>query len=483
MPELPEVETVKRILEKEVTGLTIVKAEVLYPRLIQTDLSSFKSEIAGRKITSLSRKGKYLIFHLSGSYALLVHFRMEGKFFHLPSLEENLNKHVSLYFTMDDGTYMIFNDVRKFGVMYLYKEEELAGCEPLSKLGQEPWDIKDPQYLLDCYKGRKTMMKEALLDQSVISGLGNIYADEVLFRTRTNPFMAAEDLNLEQAQKIVEVASSVLTEAIANHGSTIRTYHPAQGMNGGMQGFLQAYGHEGQPCPKCGCRMEKRYVGGRGTTYCPSCQHVMPSLAITGKIAVGKTQVLEIFRSLGCYTASADEMVHALYGEPSFLESLRKKFGESLFNGDNLDKKSLSDKMISDKRFRRSYESFIWSAVKDKVNDFLISHTDKITAIEIPLLFNAHMDGDFTYTIGVESAKQIDYLADRQRQAEPEAQVDQALLEKKIGLSSSNAYDANRKKLSYIIVNNGTRESLINQVGEIYSKIWNAYKDLASKAR
>lgn len=471
MPELPEVETIKRILSKDVVGLTIKDVTVFYKRLIQTDFDEFVLNIKNKKILSLSRKGKYLIFHLSDDFALLVHFRMEGKFFHLKELEPNLNKHVSLYFTMDDGSYMIFNDVRKFGVMYLYKEEELLDCKPLKELGLEPWDIKGPEYLLEAYKHKGYMMKEALLDQGVISGLGNIYADEVLYRSKINPFKKAEDLNEEEAKTIIVNAREVLTEAIKAGGSTIRTYHPAQGVSGLMQVSLKAYGHEGKPCEECGARMEKRYVGGRGTTYCPRCQHVAPSIAVTGKIAVGKSQVLEIFSSLGCYTASADEMVHYLYASESFLKLLKARF-PFLFVDGKLDKGIVITKMGEDKKFRRGYETFIWSAVRDLINNFLINHTDKIAVVEVPLLFDAKMESDFTFVVGVESDKQREYLEEREDHD----------VEKRLAINKRNSYDLNRKKLDYVIVNNGTRESLMTQVGTVFSDVYNAKANTCKKS-
>lgn len=462
MPELPEVETVKRVLEQEIVGLSIEKVSILYPRLIQTDIEEFKTNIVEKKIVSLSRMGKYLIIHLSSKWALIVHFRMEGKLFHLDELEPNLNKHVSLYFTLSDKTYLIFNDVRKFGVMYLEKDEDLRNKRPLNELGLEPWDIKDSSYLLEKYKDKNYLMKEALLDQSVISGLGNIYADETLFASNLSPFKKAKDLNEKEAEKVINEASKIMKLAIENHGSTIRSYHPSKGVSGGMQFSLKMYGKEGERCQVCGTRIEKRYVGGRGTCYCRKCQNVKPSLAICGKIAVGKSQVLKVFSDLGCYTASADQMVHDLYQSPAFLKSLEKKY-PMIFDQNGLNKKLIMLNMDSDKKFRRSFEVYIWSAVKDLINDFLISHSDKVAVVEVPLLFDAKMEKIFSYTIGVESNKQREYLEDR-----ASTNIDQ-----KLKINKKNAYDLNRDKLSFVINNNGSLENLVSQVRLIYSKVSN----------
>lgn len=464
MPELPEVETIRRILEKDVVNLTITDVHVLYKRLIQTDLDEFIKDIKDKKILSLGRKGKYLIFHLTGEKALIVHFRMEGKFFHLKDLEENLNKHVSLYFTMDDGSYMIFNDVRKFGVMYLVDEKDLYTGKPLNELGLEPWDIKGPEYLLEKYKGKSYMMKEALLDQSVITGLGNIYADEVLFACKISPFKKAEDLTKEEAERVIKEADRILKYAISQGGSTIRTYHPAQGVSGSMQISLHAYGQEGKECINCHTRMEKKYVGGRGTTYCPHCQHVYPSIGLVGKIAVGKSQVLSMFKDLGCYTASADAIVHGLYENPSFLAKLKNRFPQ-VFDMEGLNKSLISKFMLEDKKFRRSYEMFIWSAVKDEINEFQITHADFYSVIEVPLLFDAKMEDDFTYLLGVESNKQREYLLDR-----ASTNIDQ-----KLDINKKTTYDLNRKKLNFIIENNSTKENLESQVKKAFEKVCSDY--------
>lgn len=465
MPELPEVETVRRALEPEIKGLVISSGKVIYPRLIQgIKPEEFVKRIAGKKIEEVARKGKFLIIRLSDTLNLLVHFRMEGKLFHLPKLEENLTKYVTCYFSLNDGTYLIFSDVRKFGVMFLKADEELFTTYPLNELGKEPWDIPDGKYLLKAYKGKNYMAKEAMLDQKVISGLGNIYADEVLFRSKVNPFKAAKDITKDEADRIVVNAREVLTQAINEHGSTIRTYHPTKGTSGNMQNLLNAYGREGEKCVVCGTKMEKKYVGGRGTTYCPCCQHVAFSIAITGKIAVGKSQVRQMFASLGCYTASADDMVHALYASEDFNKKLQAKFPSVFLDGE-LNKSLVMKNMLADKKFRRAYESFVWAAVKEETNDFLIKHSDHICVCEVPLLFDAHMEKDFSYLVGVESSKQTEYLKIRKDED----------VDKRLNINKKTAYDLNRKKLDFIIENNDSKEYLLHQVKDIYSKVYKAH--------
>ncbi len=464
MPELPEVETVRRILEKEIVGLTFKSVNVIYPRLINAPLDEFNKLIPNSKIISLTRKGKYLILNLSNCYSLIVHFRMEGKLFHVFNLEDNLNKYVTCYFTFNDGTFLIFNDVRKFGVFYLYKTDEINKCKELAKLGKEPWDISDSQYLLDKFKNNNNYLKEALLDQSIIAGLGNIYADEVLFKSKLNPFRKACTINKEEANKIIKVASDELKLAIQNKGSTILTYHPSLGVSGNMQHFLEVYNSKNKPCPICSTLIEKRYVNGRGTCYCYKCQKVYPSIAITGKIASGKTRVLNLLKERNFHVASADDIVHKLYGDQDFIDKLMKKFKNySIFRDNEIDKKALINKMFENKKFRRSYQLFIWSAVKEKINNFIINNTDYFQAIEVPLLFEAKMEDDFTYLIGVETTKQMEYLKIRNDE-DPK---------KRLQMNSINSYDKNKNKLDFIIQNNNDLESLNKQVDKIVDNIKN----------
>ncbi len=462
MPELPEVETVRRILQKEIVGLTFKNVNVIYKRLIQTDLDEFNNIIPNKKILDISRKGKYLIINLSSSYSLLVHFRMEGKLYHVSKDDTTQinSKHVTCYFTFEDDSYLVFNDVRKFGVMYLYKSEELNIKSPLANLGKEPWDITNPLDLLRKFKDKTYSIKEGLLDQSVIAGLGNIYADEVLYKSRINPFKKAKDLTNNEASKIIVNSRDILDQAILNKGSTIISYHPSLNQQGNMQNFLKVYGKKGEECPICHCKLEKRFVNGRGTTYCYKCQKVYPSIAITGKIASGKSLVLSKFKEKGFNIASADEIVHRLYQDKTFLKNLENKMGD-IFTDSKLDKKKVINKMLEDNSFRRNYQNYIWGKVKDEINNFIINNTSNYQVIEVPLLFEAKMENDFTYLIGVETSKQVEYLKIR-NDDDPQ---------KRLKMNSINSYDKNKSKLNFIIVNDGDVTQVENQIDEIIKKI------------
>jgi len=339
-------------------------------------------------------------------------------------------------------------------------KEGIFDRKPLNNVGYEPWDIPNPDYLLEQYKNKSYMIKLGLLDQKAIAGLGNIYADEALFRSKISPFKLARDITYEEAKRLIKNSSDILLESIEKGGSTIRSYHPAKGVSGNMQQELQAYGRENKKCFVCGTKMEKKYVGGRGTTYCPKCQNVRPSIALTGKIASGKSQVLDMFKSLGCKTASADDIVHDLYKDKVFLTKLERRFPQVFCKG-KLDKKLIIENMLKDRKFRRSYETVVWSAVKDVLNTFQINNWDSICAVEIPLLFKAKMEKKYTYVIGVETDKQRTYLGYRNDQA----------IQKHLEVNDASMYEENRSKLDFIIKNNATREDLYSQVEKIYKKI------------
>ena len=464
MPELPEVETVKRILNNAVKGRTIIDVNVLYKRLIQSDYSEFITNIKGLKIGNVNRKGKFLVFDL-GTKSLIVHLRMEGKFFHLNGLEANLDKHTSLYFTLDDGSYLFFKDTRKFGVMYLKDKDKTYIEPPLTEVGPEPFEITEMDYLKRAYSRINKSLKEALLDQKIMCGLGNIYADEVAFASKLSPFMKAKDITEEDSKNLILNSRIILKQAIENGGSTIKSYHPAKGISGLFQTFLKVYGHENQECPTCHTKLKKRFVGGRGTTFCPKCQHVSYTIGLTGEIASGKSTVLKLFKDLDVYTFSADECVHNLYTDPTFIKLLKLKFPEVIIDN-SISKDVIYNLFNTNKTFKARYERFIWSVVKDKLNEFLISHTDKIVVAEIPLLFNAGYDKLFSFTIGVEAKNEtrLKYLSDR----------DADNYNNQNNISKSNKYAENRNKLDYIISNEGSIEDLNNQVKEIYSKILNS---------
>lgn len=270
MPELPEVETVKNKLKKMVQGKTIIDVNILYPKMIEyPDVLEFKRQITGETILDIKRRGKWLMFELD-HYYLLSHLRMEGKYL-IRSIKDPYEKHEHVEFVFSDQTTLRYKDVRKFGRMYLYPNEEVWNHKPLNELGLEPWDkLLNENYLKEKYRKKKLPIKTVLLDQSIIVGIGNIYADEILFMSHINPLKPCNLLTNEELKNIINNNKIVLEHAIELGGTTIRSYESSEGVHGLFQNELFVHGQT--ICKKCGSKIIKTKVNGRGTYYCPKCQ-------------------------------------------------------------------------------------------------------------------------------------------------------------------------------------------------------------------
>ena len=271
MPELPEVETVRRGLEKLILGKKILNIDIRYPKMIKTDLHEFQKEMPGQIIQSMGRRGKYLLFYLSDK-VLISHLRMEGKYFYYPDqVPERKHAHILIHFK--DGGTLVYEDVRKFGTMELLAPELLEAYFISKKLGPEPTeqDFDLGRFKLALKKSKK-LIKSHLLDQTLVAGLGNIYVDEVLWRAKVHPSRTSNSLSSQEARKVHDETIKVLGQAVEKGGSTIRTYTNAFGEDGTMQEFHQVYDKTGQACSRCGSIIEKIQLGGRGTHFCPKCQ-------------------------------------------------------------------------------------------------------------------------------------------------------------------------------------------------------------------
>ena len=271
MPELPEVETVRRALLLKLKGKTIKEITILHNNIFEgQDINIVKERIKNQKINDILRRGKWLEFVLD-DYYLLSHLRMEGKYVYR-KIDEEIEKHQLVLFNINDEFSLRYRDVRKFGKMYLVKKDELD-TSPLSKLGLEPWNENlDIKYLKDKYKNKRLPIKTVLLDQSIITGIGNIYADEILFLSKINPHTKAKDLNDKQLQNIINYTKKVLDKAILEGGTTIRSYTSEEGVEGHNQNNLNVHQRKGERCPNCNEIIVKEQIGGRGTYYCPKCQ-------------------------------------------------------------------------------------------------------------------------------------------------------------------------------------------------------------------
>ncbi|MFD0768299.1 DNA-formamidopyrimidine glycosylase [Bacillus sp. CGMCC 1.60114] len=273
MPELPEVENVRRTLEKLVKGKTIEEVIVTYPKLVKEpdDAELFKGMLRGETIEEVARRGKFLLIYVT-RYVIVSHLRMEGKYM-LHEADDPVDKHTHVRFRFTDGTELRYKDVRKFGTMHLFEKGTELTVMPLADLGLEPFSSElTPAYLRERMKKTARKVKVVLLDQRIVVGLGNIYVDEVLFRSRIHPEREASSLTDEEFEKLYKEIVATLTEAVESGGSTIRTYMNSQGQIGSFQERLYVYGRKGEPCVTCGTALEKTVVGGRGTHYCPVCQ-------------------------------------------------------------------------------------------------------------------------------------------------------------------------------------------------------------------
>lgn len=268
MPELAEVEVVRDILDKDLSGLTIIDVKCFYKPIIENDLDVFLDNVINKKIENIARLAKYLIFNLDKGH-LISHLRMEGKYFYLPKEEIN-NKHIHVVFYLSNGYMLCYQDVRKFGRI-LYLEDDIYNKEPLCNVGVEANnDVYDIDLIYKKLQNKKISIKTALLDQSIISGLGNIYVDEVLFASKINPNRSAFSITKEEICAIMSFSRVILNKAIECKGTTIRSYTSSLGVIGGYQEFLKV--HTKEVCPDCRKALCKIKIGGRTSYYCDDCQ-------------------------------------------------------------------------------------------------------------------------------------------------------------------------------------------------------------------
>ena len=277
MPELPEVESVKRGLNQMVKGETVAEVSVLWPRIIESpDVETFKTSLQKQTIEEVKRRGKFLLFYLTED-VLISHLRMEGKYQLIeptPLREMTPNsKHTHVVFHLKSGKELRYLDVRKFGRMSLVPRGKEFQHKSLAKLGPEPTKEDFSFTEMQDFLSRRTKaIKGVLLDQQVVVGIGNIYADEILYRAKIHPLTPANQLTEKEQLRLHDSIIFILAEAVKNGGTTIRTYQNAFGEIGTFQNHLRMYGKENQACEACGTLIEKIKVAGRGTHFCPVCQ-------------------------------------------------------------------------------------------------------------------------------------------------------------------------------------------------------------------
>jgi len=271
MPELPEVETVIRSLCPLIQGLKIQSSDLLFGPILRNADNSILRELEGRVILGLRRRGKMILIDCAGNRSLLIHLKMTGQLF-VTSRREPVDKHTHFILRFKGhGRELRFRDVRKFGFVRCLGTSEADGCSELAGLGPEPLEL-DFRSFQSLLRGRRGRLKPLLLNQKVIAGIGNIYADEILYRARLNPRAPVQSLRVKEIRRLWLAMRRILREAITLRGSSIRDFIDSQRKEGEYQDRHLAYGREAEPCTRCGRKITRIRLAGRSTYFCPRCQ-------------------------------------------------------------------------------------------------------------------------------------------------------------------------------------------------------------------
>ncbi len=458
MPELPEVETVRRILEPIVRNKTIKEINVYREKNLFPTAQDFVRNLLNETFLSVTRKGKYLIFHLTNRKAIISHLRMEGKYYE-GKKEEIKDKHDIMRFVFDDDLTLRYNDVRKFGLLIYKKEDELWNTPPLNNLGEEPFSLSLDKFdaLL---KKKKGTIKEALLDQSLISGIGNIYDSEILYRSSISPYKKANSLNLNEEGLILKESIDVLNEAIKEGGSTIKSYHPKEGVSGMMQNKLLVYGKKGSSCPKCTFPIQRDFIANRSVFYCPLCQKVERPIivGVTGPIASGKSAISSYLENKGYLNLDADKIVADLYQDPKIQAELKEKFGkEAIING-KINRTYLRELISQNPAKKEELENFIWPKVFSKIEEEIKASSNKRILLNVPLLIGSPLEEKCDLIIYIEASKekQIERLLKRGK--DPVSSLK---------LNESYPKEKAKKKASIVLNGDGSLEELYSALNQI----------------
>jgi len=270
MPELPEVETVRNTLKQYVINHRVESVDSYWDNIIVGEVDAFRERIYGQVIHDVKRLGKFLIFELDQD-VMISHLRMEGKYFYC-DYHDPVEKHTHVCIHLDKGKDLRYHDVRKFGKLQLVDKSNYLEVEPLNRLGKEPFHITVDE-LYSAFQKTSLPIKTALLDQGMIAGIGNIYANEICFVSKIDPYRKARDLSKEEVALIIEKSIYILNRAIEQGGTSIHTFS-SNGITGLFQQQLFVHGKNNQPCQICGSLILKEKINQRGTYYCPTCQEV-----------------------------------------------------------------------------------------------------------------------------------------------------------------------------------------------------------------
>lgn len=273
MPEMPEVETIRRTLIDKISGRTIKEVEFLLARLVKwPSPAEFQAVLTNRKFVNLTRRGKYLLFYLDDNQVLVIHLRMTGRLQYV-SFGMEKDKFTRIIFKLDNGDLLVYADTRTLGTLYLMPSDELWRISGLANMGPEPLTHEfSLDYFSDMLKKHHGKIKAILLNQKYVGGLGNIYVDESLAIAGVHPERTASSLNENESELLFHAINKVIADSIKHGGTTFRDYRDGSGKSGSHQHHLKVYGRKAEPCHTCGTSIVWKEVSGRGTHFCPVCQ-------------------------------------------------------------------------------------------------------------------------------------------------------------------------------------------------------------------
>ena len=375
-----------------------------YAKMIHPTPAIFEKKLNGQSFTNIERIGKFIIFFFSNQSVVVSHLRMEGKFIELKNPLDPLTRFAHLVFNLNDGRRLVYDDMRKFGTFTLTSAKTYLDLPSLKNLGKEPLTPLDPLPILAKINASRRPIKSILLDQRILLGLGNIYADEVLYAAKIHPLKKGTQLTLEETKSMLFHSEKILKAAIASGGSRIRSYRSGSPIDGEFTLNIQAYGREGEPCHRCHHRLDKITVGGRGTHYCPRCQH-HPDLpfviGVTGTIATGKSTLVSVGASLGFHIIDADQIVHRVYQTKPAISFIKRLFPCVVID-QKIDRRQLLKAMIEQPKGYQKLIQWLFPLVKSIILHELLKTKSRAVMIEVPLLFQGNLDAYCDVIIGVD---------------------------------------------------------------------------------
>jgi len=473
MPELPEVETIRKALGPIIAGKTISAVEIRCDRIVRgLEPAAFAARLKGQRVQSLGRFGKYLFFRFD-DVTLVSHLRMEGKYF-VMTVGDPVAKHEHVVFDFTDGTSLRYHDTRKFGTMELVPRGSEMRLPAIDAMGPEPSSPAFSGAYLARRGGKSARpVKAFLLDQNIVSGLGNIYVDETLSRAQIHPATIAKRLVRREWDRVAAAAKAVIAGAVEDGGTTIRSYVSSLGVTGRFQTELAVHMQKGKPCRTCGTPIVKTVVGGRGTYFCPHCQVEKPGkgfvIGLTGGIASGKSAVERLFRKAGIPVSDADAVYKDLSKKGKVLyNEVIAAFGGSIVGEDGeIDRAALGRIVFGDSVARGRLNAIAHPRVREAMLAWIAEErkngADYVVA-SVPLLFEAGFDAfcDATVAVWCPPRMQAERLMKRDGMTRPEAL-------RRIG--AQMPLKQKTRLATYRIDNTGTRKDLLAEFDGVLASI------------